>query len=101
MYTDPELHQTMPLSETKRCRKFYRSEFDSRYRELLPDLSEAHRALLLANGSYRDLAEQFGIPLGTVRSRLHRARARLELLRQKADVEMPDDVPAAERIYNV
>jgi DNA-directed RNA polymerase specialized sigma24 family protein len=53
--------------------------------ELLSRLSENHRTLLLAKGSYKELAEQFGVTLGTMRSRFHRAREKLQFLRQDAD----------------
>ena len=50
--------------------------------ELLEQLSEPHRAILLFHGSYQECSEALNIPLGTVRSRLHRARAALEALRE-------------------
>jgi len=53
---------------------------------LLPHLSEDRRALVMAEGTYGEIAERFGIPIGTVRSRLHRARALISQLRAiKAD----------------
>jgi DNA-directed RNA polymerase specialized sigma24 family protein len=93
MYSDSELHQTPRPSEPKRQQKFLRFEIQERDRKLLSSLSEEHRSLLLASGSYNDMAAQFGIPLGTVRSRLHRARATLELLRQDSN-EVSADQPA-------
>jgi DNA-directed RNA polymerase specialized sigma24 family protein len=80
-----ERHDDTQSAGTERRRKFLLSEPDGRDRELLSRLSDKHRTLLLAEGSYKELAHQFGVPLGTVRSRLHRARARLQLLRQEGD----------------
>ncbi len=49
--------------------------------EAMSDLSFEHRQILLLIGleghSYRDVAEQLGIPIGTVMSRLARARTQL------------------------
>lgn len=54
---------------------------DRRLLEALADLSDAHRqvvALVDIEGlSYRETAETLGIPIGTVMSRLHRARKRV------------------------
>lgn len=55
---------------------------DEVYLHFLP---EDRRALLMADGSYRELAERFCIPIGTVRSRLHRARAVISDLRSQGD----------------
>jgi DNA-directed RNA polymerase specialized sigma24 family protein len=90
MYSDTELHNASQPAQMKRNQKFSGFEVEEGDRELLSRLSEEHRALLLADGSYKDKAEQLGIPLGTVRSRLHRARAILELLRHDADGQSTD-----------
>jgi Sigma-70, region 4 len=65
--------------------------------ELLNLLSEDHRALLTADGSYEELAIQFGIPTGTVRSRLHRARAMMVQLR--AEVQQNDPRERDARVH--
>jgi DNA-directed RNA polymerase specialized sigma24 family protein len=90
MYSDTERHNDSQPAQIKRNQKFSGSEVGERDRELLSRLSGDHRALLLADGSYKDKAEQLGIPIGTVRSRLHRARASLELLRRDADAASTD-----------
>ncbi len=48
---------------------------------LLPMLADWQRQILTTKGGYRDIADQLSLPLGTVRSRLHRARAALAALR--------------------
>lgn len=45
-------------------------------------LSKPHGDILVAEGTYKDIAESMGVPIGTVRSRLHRARAALERLKE-------------------
>jgi len=51
-------------------------------RRALADLGAHHRQLLQRHAfdglDYRELSAEFGIPVGTVRSRLHRARRALE-----------------------
>ena len=74
-----------PLEQTRR-RKFFRFTSTDSDQELIPNLSEEHRAILLEDGTYNELASRFGIALGTVCSRLHHARAALESLRQDRDL---------------
>jgi DNA-directed RNA polymerase specialized sigma24 family protein len=50
---------------------------------LIDKLSIMHRDVLMAKGSYQEIAESLGIPVGTVRSRLHRARAALARLSER------------------
>ena len=62
-------------------------------------LSAEHRHILLLVGidgmSYRDIAEELGIPIGTVMSRLARARERLRSL---LEGEPLDEVPNIESL---
>lgn len=46
------------------------------------------------NNPYQKIADDFGIPLGTVKSRINRARAKIAKLRAKA-AELPPDFSAA------
>ncbi len=56
-------------------------EFASQVREALLALGDSERELLLLVAwegfSYEEAAEAFGLPIGTVRSRIHRTRGRL------------------------
>jgi RNA polymerase sigma factor (sigma-70 family) len=65
---------------------------DSELAELLADLSPGERDVLLlvawAELEYAEVAEALGIPVGTVRSRLNRARGRIrELLERSGQYE--------------
>jgi DNA-directed RNA polymerase specialized sigma24 family protein len=50
---------------------------------LIAALSPDHQNVLRLPGSYAEMVAQLQVPLGTLRSRLHRARAALLVLRQK------------------
>ena len=65
-----------------------RSEEDAQLIAALGRLSPEHKVVLvlkdLEGQKYEDIAEVLDVPIGTVRSRLHRARLELrELLHQK------------------
>jgi len=60
---------------------------------LLVELSPEQQSILRTQGSYRKRAEALGIAIGTVRSRLHRAREALSRLRAERDA---DRAPAAQ-----
>jgi RNA polymerase sigma-70 factor (ECF subfamily) len=61
-----------------------RAEQEQRLQEALSRLSPEHRAVLvlkdLEGQKYEEMAEVLGVPIGTIRSRLHRARAELREL---------------------
>jgi DNA-directed RNA polymerase specialized sigma24 family protein len=50
---------------------------------LLLRISEPHRKILSMHGSYAQIGQELNMPLGTVRSRLHRARKALAQLRSE------------------
>jgi DNA-directed RNA polymerase specialized sigma24 family protein len=67
----------------KRQQKYLRFELQPGDMELLDHLPAPQREALLCSGNYQERADKLGIPLGTLRSRLHRARAALEALRNE------------------
>jgi DNA-directed RNA polymerase specialized sigma24 family protein len=50
---------------------------------LIEQMSKEHRDILTTSGSYVEIAAVLNIPIGTVRSRLHRARKNLTELRNQ------------------
>ncbi len=64
----------------------------SRLRDAFITIDDTSREMLLLVAweglSYGDVAAIFGVPLGTVRSRLHRARARLRALLNSTDLKV-------------
>lgn len=72
-----------PVTTEKRKQKFLGFAFEPGDAELLPSLPEGQRQLLQTEGQYKDRAQKLGLPIGTVRSRLHRARAALLRLREE------------------
>jgi len=54
---------------------------------LLATLEPKEQAVLRTCGSYEERARELNVPLGTLRSRLHRARARLAALRSQRQPE--------------
>ena len=63
-----------------------RSEEEAKLQEALNRLSPEHRVVLILKDiegqKYEDIAEILDVPIGTVRSRLHRARSELKELLQ-------------------
>jgi hypothetical protein len=68
---------------TRRQQKFSDFKLQPGDSALLPSLSAEQRTVLECEGQYKDRAQQLGLPIGTVRSRLHRARAALLRLREE------------------
>lgn len=52
---------------------------------LIEKLSPQQQAILASEGPYANRAAKLGVAVGTVRSRLHRAREALSLLRAERD----------------
>jgi hypothetical protein len=76
----------------KRRYHFLRFKLQPGDEAFISHLPEEQRALLLAEGTYADKAARFNIPLGTVRSRLHRARAAVARQRNVSrDKVLPDN----------
>ena len=66
-----------------------RAEQEQRVQHALARLSPEHRTVLvlkeMEGQKYEEIADILGVPIGTVRSRLHRARAELRELLEKGD----------------
>ena len=54
---------------------------------LLATLKPKEQAVLRTNGFYDDRAQKLNVPVGTLKSRLHRARAKLVALRSQRQPE--------------
>jgi len=67
------------------------AELQTRVRQALARLSPEHRAVLvlkeLEGQKYETMAEILQVPIGTIRSRLHRARLELRELLEKSEQE--------------
>jgi RNA polymerase sigma-70 factor (ECF subfamily) len=80
------------LSQTDPGLRLEQAERDDRIQDALNALAPDHRAVVILKDfdglRYEEIAEIVGIPVGTVRSRLHRARSELrERLRTLLDEE--------------
>jgi RNA polymerase sigma-70 factor, ECF subfamily len=81
-----------------------RTEDERQLTDAIARLSAEHREVLLLKDieglKYEDIAELLAVPIGTIRSRLHRARLELrELLvplEERAGQEIPDDPEVTE-----
>jgi DNA-directed RNA polymerase specialized sigma24 family protein len=84
---DVNNHFVSPLrpAKEKRQQKYLNFKLVSGDEALLELLPQKQRELLTAEGSYQDIAARFGLPIGTVRSRLHRARVALVQLRESQE----------------
>jgi DNA-directed RNA polymerase specialized sigma24 family protein len=80
----PSFHN--PARE-KRAQKHQHFMLTSADEALVAMLPPEQQAALRSEGSYAQRAEQMGVAIGTVRSRLHRARNALVKLRQRRDEE--------------
>jgi RNA polymerase sigma-70 factor (ECF subfamily) len=82
---DVEPHDASEFSQPEHA--LQRAEEERRIQQALNRLSPEHRAVLIMKDmegqKYETMAEVLQVPIGTIRSRLHRARLELrELLRQ-------------------
>ena len=72
---------------TKRRTQFVGFQTSENDTALIPQLEPAFREILNMRGSYMEISRALTIPIGTVRSRLHRARASLTALREQASAD--------------
>ena len=75
-------------SDRKRVQKFQHFTLEPGDEKLLEELPPYQQAILRSEGSYLQRAEKLGVAVGTIRSRLHRARTALEKLRHRQSTEM-------------
>jgi hypothetical protein len=62
---------------------------------LIDQLPLDHQNVLRSEGTYAERAEKLGIPIGTLRSRLHRARDALLRLRGERNGGRPEAIPSS------
>ena len=85
---DSRPHPSFPAPEReKRAQKHQHFTLTAADEALISMLPPEQQAALRSEGSYAQRAEQMGVAIGTVRSRLHRARSALVKLRQRRDEE--------------
>jgi hypothetical protein len=75
--------RAMPPKQKRIVSPFRRFVIFESDEPLIAVLSPDHQNVLRLTGSYAEMVGQLQVPLGTLRSRLHRARAALVALRQK------------------
>jgi RNA polymerase sigma-70 factor, ECF subfamily len=70
-----------------------RQEMEHRIHTALQNVSDEFRAVLVLRDldglKYEEIADALDLPIGTVRSRLHRARLELRAILEKAENEVP------------
>jgi len=86
---EPLVEATDPSEENRPGHALEQAEQEERVHRALSRLSPEHRAVLVMKDmegqKYEDMADVLGVPIGTIRSRLHRARLELrEILEQDA-----------------
>ena len=79
--TNPSIHNP----PQKRTAKYSRFALEPEDQDLIAQLPAEQQAALRSEGSYAERAAQMNVAIGTVRSRLHRARAALVRLREARD----------------
>ena len=79
-----------PSESTQPGHSLEMAEEERKVHDALSKLSEEHRAVLILKDmegmKYEDMAEVLGVPIGTIRSRLHRARLEIRELFLQQDV---------------
>jgi RNA polymerase sigma-70 factor (ECF subfamily) len=84
-----------PSAFDRAVRRDFRDDLDAALATLRPEFRRLIVLRYLEDMSYEDIAEVVGLPLGTVKSHLHRARAALGRL--LAESGWGPDPPAGER----
>jgi RNA polymerase sigma-70 factor (ECF subfamily) len=88
---EPGMEPLDDSEDTRPGRGLERAEEERRIQAALNRLSPEHRAVLVLKDmegqKYETMADILGVPIGTIRSRLHRARAELRDLLQKDEAD--------------
>jgi RNA polymerase sigma-70 factor, ECF subfamily len=89
--SNPSIEPPDPSEETRPGHAIEQAEQEQRIQQALARLSAEHRAVLVLKDmegqKYEDMAETLGVPIGTIRSRLHRARIELREVLERMDSE--------------
>ncbi|MHB1422086.1 MAG: sigma-70 family RNA polymerase sigma factor [Gemmataceae bacterium] len=87
----PAMEPFDPSAESRPEHALEQAEQETRVRQALARLSPDHRAVLvmkdLEEQKYETMAEILQVPIGTIRSRLHRARLELRELLKNSECE--------------
>ncbi len=99
---DSEDESSEPRSEAQGpAEEIARSEVTAAFRRAMLELPLQHREIIalcdLEELPYATVATILGVPVGTVRSRLHRARALLSIRLVSMEVVADDPLPVAQR----
>jgi len=82
--SNPVIEPPDPSEETRPGHAIEQAEQEQRIQQALARLSAEHRAVLILKDmegqKYEEMAEALRLPIGTIRSRLHRARLELREL---------------------
>lgn len=86
---EPGLEPLDPSAANRPEHSLEQAELEMRVRQALARLSPEHRAVLVMKDmegqKYETMAEVLQVPIGTIRSRLHRARLELRELLEKSE----------------
>ena len=87
---EPLIEPSDPSEVNRPGHALEQAEQETRVHQALSRLSPEHRAVLVMKDmegqKYEDMADVLGVPIGTIRSRLHRARLELrEILEQNEE----------------